>query len=131
MILADEPTGNLDSKVSAEIMALFKRLNDEGITIVFVTHEPDIAAYTNRVLFIRDGLLYSDERRNPAGTWAGTSLEAAFAAAHAADTSVIPLSEAATAAWKPARNGAVTTPVEALTPSGSGAREPDDPNAEA
>jgi putative ABC transport system ATP-binding protein len=63
MILADEPTGNLDSRVSAEIMALFKRLNDEGITIVFVTHEPDIAAHTRRVLTIRDGLLSADERR--------------------------------------------------------------------
>ena len=119
MILADEPTGNLDSKVSAEIMALFKRLNDDGITIVFVTHEPDIAAHTNRVLFIRDGLLYSDERRNAGGTWEGTSLEAAFAAAHAADASVVHVNdEAETTAWKPSRNGSSTEPVESLAPVG-------------
>jgi putative ABC transport system ATP-binding protein len=62
MILADEPTGNLDSKSSVEIMDLFRALNQRGITVVFVTHEPDIAAHTRRVLIIRDGLLSSDER---------------------------------------------------------------------
>jgi putative ABC transport system ATP-binding protein len=66
MILADEPTGNLDTKASEEIMALFQRLNDQGITVVFVTHEPDIAAFTRRVLHIRDGALTEDERRAPA-----------------------------------------------------------------
>jgi putative ABC transport system ATP-binding protein len=112
MILADEPTGNLDTTVSAEIMALFGRLNAAGITIVFVTHEPDIAAYTNRVLHIRDGLLYSDERRNAAGTWEGTSLAAAIAAAHVADASVVQAggmdgvaAAGDEAAWKPSRNG--------------------------
>jgi putative ABC transport system ATP-binding protein len=63
IILADEPTGALDSKTSEEIMAIFQRLNEElGITVVFVTHEPDIAAYTRRVVHIRDGLINSDER---------------------------------------------------------------------
>jgi len=65
MILADEPTGNLDTTASGEIMALFERLNAQGITIIFVTHEPDIATHTRRVLTIRDGLLQSDERRAP------------------------------------------------------------------
>jgi putative ABC transport system ATP-binding protein len=65
MILADEPTGNLDSRSSEEIMALFAQLNARGITVVFVTHEPDIAAHTRRVLHIRDGQLVSDERQQP------------------------------------------------------------------
>ncbi len=63
LILADEPTGNLDMKTSHEIMNLFARLNDEGITIVLVTHEPDIALYAGRVLEMKDGLLRSDVRR--------------------------------------------------------------------
>jgi putative ABC transport system ATP-binding protein len=63
IILADEPTGNLDSIASAEIMAIFQKLNQEqGITVVFVTHEPDIAAHTHRILRMRDGHLVSDER---------------------------------------------------------------------
>jgi energy-coupling factor transporter ATP-binding protein EcfA2 len=59
-LLADEPTGNLDSHSSAEIMALFEELNKQGITIVLVTHEPDIAAHAARVLTVHDGLLDSD-----------------------------------------------------------------------
>lgn len=62
IILADEPTGNLDSRTSSEIMAIFQQLNREaGITIVLVTHEPDIAAYAGRILFFRDGRLLRDE----------------------------------------------------------------------
>jgi len=61
LILADEPTGNLDSKTSAEIMDLLSHLNqEEGITVVLVTHEPDIAGYAGRQIYFRDGLLISD-----------------------------------------------------------------------
>ncbi len=64
LILADEPTGNLDSKTSAEIMELFRNLNTgERITIVLVTHEADIAAYAKRQIQFRDGVVISDERR--------------------------------------------------------------------
>ena len=60
IILADEPTGNLDSRTSVEIMALFDRLHAEGNTIVLVSHEPDIADYAHRVISIRDGSVESD-----------------------------------------------------------------------
>jgi len=60
LLLADEPTGNLDSHSSAEIIALFGQLNAQGITIILVTHEPDVARAARRVLTIRDGLLASD-----------------------------------------------------------------------
>lgn len=60
MILADEPTGNLDSKTSIEIMAIFQRLNDQGITIVLVTHENDIAQYAKRNVVFRDGRIIKD-----------------------------------------------------------------------
>lgn len=55
LILADEPTGNLDTQTSKEIMLLFQELNGQGITIILVTHEPDIAAYTQRIIRMRDG----------------------------------------------------------------------------
>jgi putative ABC transport system ATP-binding protein len=63
LILADEPTGNLDSQTSGEIMSLFDRLVAQGNTIVLVTHEHDIAAHASRVIHIRDGQVESDERR--------------------------------------------------------------------
>lgn len=63
IIMADEPTGNLDTKSSYEIMDIFKVMNDEGKTIVMVTHEPDIAQQTKRILVMRDGRLVSDEWR--------------------------------------------------------------------
>jgi len=60
IILADEPTGNLDSKTSVEIMAVFQQLNHQGITIIMVTHEPDVAAFAGRHLVFRDGLILAD-----------------------------------------------------------------------
>jgi putative ABC transport system ATP-binding protein len=65
LILADEPTGALDTHTSEELMALFRELNDGGITIVLVTHEPDIAAWAKRVLVFRDGELVEDRRQAP------------------------------------------------------------------
>ncbi len=62
IILADEPTGNLDSKTSVEIMALLEQLHDKGNTIILVTHEPDIAQHAWRVISIRDGMIDKDER---------------------------------------------------------------------
>jgi putative ABC transport system ATP-binding protein len=61
LILADEPTGNLDSRTSIEIMGVFQKLNEQGITIVMVTHELDIAGYTKRNIVMRDGVILSDE----------------------------------------------------------------------
>jgi putative ABC transport system ATP-binding protein len=62
LVLADEPTGNLDTKSSEEIMTMLHDLHDRGRTIVMVTHEPEIAAHTQRILHIRDGKLFSDEK---------------------------------------------------------------------
>ncbi len=61
IILADEPTGNLDSKSGEEVMGIFKQLNKEGVTIVLVTHEPDIAQHCKRVVAFKDGILIKDE----------------------------------------------------------------------
>src|SRR3954468_23143162 len=60
ILLADEPTGNLDSRTSVEVMEIFQRLNDKGITIIMVTHEPDIASYARRNVVMKDGLVRSD-----------------------------------------------------------------------
>ncbi len=65
LVLADEPTGNLDSRTSLEVMALLQRLNAEGVTLAVVTHEPDIAAYARRRLVLRDGRIRTDERQDP------------------------------------------------------------------
>jgi putative ABC transport system ATP-binding protein len=63
ILLADEPTGNLDSASSIEVLNLLKELNEQGRTIVLITHEPDIAAFAQRVVRLRDGAIVSDERR--------------------------------------------------------------------
>lgn len=65
LILADEPTGNLDSKTSYEIMDIFEQLHREGNTIILVTHEPDIAEHAHRIVRLRDGLIESDEKNVP------------------------------------------------------------------
>jgi putative ABC transport system ATP-binding protein len=65
LILADEPTGNLDSRTSVEVMSLFQELQREGLTLVVVTHEPDIAAYAGRVVVVRDGRIVADRRQVP------------------------------------------------------------------
>jgi len=62
ILLADEPTGNLDSRTSEEIIGIFQRLNDAGKTVVLITHEPDIAAHARRVVYVRDGKIWRDER---------------------------------------------------------------------
>jgi putative ABC transport system ATP-binding protein len=62
LLLADEPTGNLDSQTSIEIMGVFQKLNDQGITIVMVTHELDVARYTKRMVILRDGKIVTDEK---------------------------------------------------------------------
>ena len=64
ILLADEPTGNLDSATSEEIMKVFESLADQGQTVIMVTHEPDIAAHARRIIVLRDGLVASDERRS-------------------------------------------------------------------
>lgn len=64
LILADEPTGNLDSKMSVEIFSLFQKLNDEGITIVLVTHERDFAQFASRIIEIKDGVTVKDAKIN-------------------------------------------------------------------
>ncbi len=65
ILLADEPTGNLDSRTSQDVMALFQELGRTGITVIIVTHEPDIAAHAARVITMRDGLVRSDARQEP------------------------------------------------------------------
>jgi putative ABC transport system ATP-binding protein len=78
LILADEPTGNLDSRTSIEVMALFQTLNQQGITIVLVTHEADVAVYANRIVEVRDGRIRRDgpvkNRRNAAEDVAAAAL---------------------------------------------------------
>jgi putative ABC transport system ATP-binding protein len=61
LLLADEPTGNLDTGTSHEIMQLFRAINESGATIVLITHEPEIAAYAKRTIRLRDGLISGEE----------------------------------------------------------------------
>ena len=63
--MADEPTGNLDTKTSHEVMAMLQSLNDDGITVVLVTHEADIAAHARRVIVLRDGEIVEDRQQEP------------------------------------------------------------------
>ena len=65
VILADEPTGNLDSETSIDVMGIFQELRESGITVVLVTHEPDISAYAARVVTMKDGRVLSDQRQEP------------------------------------------------------------------
>jgi putative ABC transport system ATP-binding protein len=65
IIMADEPTGNLDTKTSYEVITILQGLVDQGITVVLVTHEPDIAAYARRVITLRDGLIVDDRTQEP------------------------------------------------------------------
>jgi putative ABC transport system ATP-binding protein len=75
ILLADEPTGNLDSRTSEDVMALFQALGKTGITVILVTHEPDIAAYAARVITMRDGLVRSDVRQAPRAATAQSGQE--------------------------------------------------------
>jgi putative ABC transport system ATP-binding protein len=65
LLLADEPTGALDSKTALDILALFQKLNREGMTVVIVTHDPEVARHARRVVRFRDGRIISDERQEP------------------------------------------------------------------
>jgi macrolide transport system ATP-binding/permease protein len=81
ILLADEPTGNLDSTNSAEIMDVLTRLNrEQGITVIVVTHDPDVAAYADRVVTFRDGVIVSDARKEGVGAHAGAAGKSASAA---------------------------------------------------
>ncbi|MDB4879572.1 MAG: macrolide transporter ATP-binding protein [Gemmatimonadetes bacterium] len=79
LLLADEPTGNLDSHMTVEVMALFQALNDQGITILIVTHEPDVARYSRRIVEVRDGHIIRDhpveDRRRAADDLARLEVE--------------------------------------------------------
>jgi putative ABC transport system ATP-binding protein len=80
LILADEPTGNLDSATTMEIMELFQRLNAAGITLLYVTHEPEIAAFASRVVVVRDGRLQQDQVQTPVAALAAAGAAGAAGA---------------------------------------------------
>jgi putative ABC transport system ATP-binding protein len=83
VLVADEPTGNLDSRTSLEIMALFQELGRSGITVLIVTHEPDIASYAQRVITMKDGRVISDRRGEPRSAHADLDAELRAAAPEA------------------------------------------------
>ena len=73
LILADEPTGNLDSRSTAEVLAIFSRLNEERRTVVLITHEPDVAERAKRIIRLSDGQIVEDQRLVPAGALGATA----------------------------------------------------------
>jgi putative ABC transport system ATP-binding protein len=96
LLLADEPTGNLDSRTTVEVMALFQELNDQGITIVLVTHEPDVAQYAKRIVEVRDGHIRRD---HPVLNRRRAELDLkALIAAHDGEEDDMPVTEGAEAA---------------------------------
>jgi putative ABC transport system ATP-binding protein len=84
LLLADEPTGALDSRSTADLLALFDGFNADGRTVIVITHEPDVAAHAKRVLRMRDGKIVSDERvaapTDPPPQWSGAAARARVAA---------------------------------------------------
>jgi len=86
MVLADEPTGNLDFKTTIEVMQLFQELNDEGVTILLVTHEDEVARYAKRIIELRDGQIIRDIRQEPDS--AADDLAALIARREAAEAEV-------------------------------------------
>ncbi|HTI65827.1 MAG TPA: ABC transporter ATP-binding protein [Gemmatimonadaceae bacterium] len=92
LLLADEPTGNLDSRTSIEVMALFQELNDQGITVLLVTHEPDVAQYAKRIVEVRDGRIIRD---HPVATRRSAAADLESAARSDSETVADVLEEAA------------------------------------
>ncbi|MGD0671098.1 MAG: ABC transporter permease [Candidatus Binatus sp.] len=97
ILLADEPTGNLDSTNSAEIMDVLTKLNrEQGLTVIVVTHDPDVAAYADRIVTFRDGVIISDTRKDGVGARGGASVPAAAPGMEAADRTASLLDEVRT-----------------------------------
>ena len=92
LLLADEPTGNLDSRTSVEVMALFQELNDQGITVLLVTHEPDVAQYAKRIVEVRDGRIIRD---HPVATRRSAAVDLESASRSDSETVADVLEEAA------------------------------------
>ncbi|HVS00360.1 MAG TPA: ATP-binding cassette domain-containing protein, partial [Thermoanaerobaculia bacterium] len=99
ILLADEPTGNLDTRTSEEVIGIFQELNDAGKTVVLITHETDIAAHAKRVIYLRDGLIWRDEkivqtRANPDTQVSASDLAIAFPFTLAAPADPVPVETA-------------------------------------